>query len=198
MPKIKVSRKSVSLDMTAMCDMAFLLLTFFMLTAAFKPIEAVVVDTPSSYSQKIVPEANLMIISVRTDGAVFFGVDDQYTREQMLKSVADKNGVTFTPDEIREFMLMDAFGVPVSKLKSLLAVKPSERINVQQEGIPTDSLNNQLSQWIYGARIANREIRIAIKGDKLSNYEAVKNNIGTLQDQNINRFNLITAAKNKK
>ena len=37
MAKVKIPRKSISLDMTAMCDMAFLLLTFFILTAKFKP-----------------------------------------------------------------------------------------------------------------------------------------------------------------
>jgi biopolymer transport protein ExbD len=33
MPKIKVKRKGTWIDMTAMTDVAFLLLTFFMLTA---------------------------------------------------------------------------------------------------------------------------------------------------------------------
>ncbi|MEY4291989.1 MAG: hypothetical protein RIQ61_366, partial [Bacteroidota bacterium] len=31
MPKVKIPRKSTVVDMTAMCDVAFLLLTFFML-----------------------------------------------------------------------------------------------------------------------------------------------------------------------
>ena len=35
MPKVKIPRKSTAVDMTAMCDVAFLLLTFFMLTSNF-------------------------------------------------------------------------------------------------------------------------------------------------------------------
>ncbi|MFM7710399.1 MAG: biopolymer transporter ExbD, partial [Ferruginibacter sp.] len=31
MPKIKIPRKSTNIDMTAMCDVAFLLLSFFIL-----------------------------------------------------------------------------------------------------------------------------------------------------------------------
>ena len=39
MPKHKPKRSAPSIDMTAMCDVAFLLLTFFMLTAKAKPQE---------------------------------------------------------------------------------------------------------------------------------------------------------------
>ncbi len=46
MPKVKMPRKSTLIDMTAMCDVAFLLLTFFMLATKFKPDEPVAVVTP--------------------------------------------------------------------------------------------------------------------------------------------------------
>ncbi len=196
MPKVKVPRKSVSLDMTAMCDMAFLLLTFFMLTTKFKPQEALTVDIPPSVSQIPIPDKDMLLISVRDDGAVFFGVDDQNTRGNMLKTITEKYKIAFTPKEQHEFLLLENFGVPVQKLKSLLAVEGPDRNRVKQDGVPTDSLNNQLSDWIYAARYANPKIRIAIKGDKKSNYEVVKDIIGTLQDQNINRFNLVTSVKN--
>jgi biopolymer transport protein ExbD len=71
MPKVKIPRKNISLDMTAMCDMAFLLLTFFMLTTKFKPDEPLVVDTPTSISEIKIPESNLMVISIGKEGQVF-------------------------------------------------------------------------------------------------------------------------------
>ena len=56
MPKVKIPRKSTSVDMTAMCDVAFLLLSFFILTTKFKPSEALKVTTPSSVATKIAPD----------------------------------------------------------------------------------------------------------------------------------------------
>ena len=61
MPKHKPKRSAPTIDMTAMCDVAFLLLTFFMLTAKAKPQELVVVDTPSSISETKLPDAGTLI-----------------------------------------------------------------------------------------------------------------------------------------
>ena len=47
MGRAKLPRKSTNIDMTAMCDVAFLLLSFFILTTKFKPAEAIAVETPS-------------------------------------------------------------------------------------------------------------------------------------------------------
>jgi biopolymer transport protein ExbD len=197
MPKIKIPRKNISLDMTAMCDMAFLLLTFFMLATKFKPQEAVVIDIPSSVAEVKLPDVDIMTISVRTDGAVFFGMDGQYARLKLLQSMADKYKLAFTDQEKKEFSLTESFGVPLNQLKSFLNVNPAERNKVKQTGIPSDSLDNQLRDWIYYSRFANPKVRIAIKGDRQSNYEVMEKVIATLQDQNINKFNLITSLENK-
>ena len=85
MPKVKAKRQSVSLDMTAMCDVAFLLLTFFMLTAKFKPEEAVTITPPTSISEKPLPTKDGFItISVGPDGGIFLGTDDKAAKERLL------------------------------------------------------------------------------------------------------------------
>ena len=48
MARPKIARKSTNVDMTAMCDVAFLLLSFFILTTKPKPSEAVPIQTPKS------------------------------------------------------------------------------------------------------------------------------------------------------
>jgi len=193
MSKVKIPRKSVSLDMTAMCDMAFLLLTFFILTAKFKPDDPVVVDTPASISDVKLPESNIMTISIDREDKIYFGIDGQFDREKMLEFVAGKYKVGFTPEEIKQFSLMSSFGVPVGNMRQLLSTKDKSKI--QQPGIPCDSINNELTDWIAYARYANPKLRITIKGDVNSSYSVVGQVIKTLQDQNINKFNLITDLK---
>ena len=68
MPKVKVPRKSTPIDMTAMCDVAFLLLSFFILTTKFKPSEALAVVTPNSVSNKVAPEKDAVLITIDKDG----------------------------------------------------------------------------------------------------------------------------------
>ena len=75
MPKVKMARKSTHIDMTAMCDVAFLLLSFFMLATKFKPEEPVVVTTPSSISQIILPDTSIMLITIDPKDRIFFTID---------------------------------------------------------------------------------------------------------------------------
>lgn len=196
MPKVKVPRKNISMDMTAMCDMAFLLLTFFMLTTKFKPQEAVAVDIPASISEIKLPDTDVMIISVDKNGGVYFGIDGKNTRISMLEKIGTKYGVAFTDEEKAEFSLMPSFGAPISSLKMVLQTKHDQRGSLQN-GIPSDSTANELKDWINHARLSNPKLRIAIKGDKDVDYNVVSNVIATLQAQKINKFNLITTMEGR-
>ena len=192
MPKVKVPRKSTHIDMTAMCDVAFLLLTFFMLTTKFKPDEPVIVDTPSSIADVKLPEADIITISIDSANTVFFGIDGQSTRTVMLDKMIEKYKFDLTIEEKAKFSLVSMFGVPVTSLKEFLNMSTDERSKLKQLGIPCDSLNNQLADWVLFARQSNPKFRIAVKGDGRANYPVVKKVIGTLQNQKVNRFNLIT------
>ncbi len=80
MPKIKKGRIGIKIDMTPMVDVAFLLLTFFMLTTQFRPPEDVSVVIPSSHSVIKLPETDVMTVSVNQDGKIFLGLDSQQLR----------------------------------------------------------------------------------------------------------------------
>jgi biopolymer transport protein ExbD len=162
-----------------------------MLTTKFKPDEPVVVDTPSSISQVLLPDADIMTITVDKEARVFFGVSNQTDREKMLSAMATKYKIALTGAEVKEFTLTETFGVPVQDLKTLLNSTSSQRAKLQR-GIPVDSVNNQLQDWVANARYANRGIRIVIKGDKDADAKVMKQIIDIMQEQNINKFNLIT------
>ncbi len=77
MPRIKKRRLPVRIDMTPMVDVAFLLLTFFMLTTQFTPAEQVKIEVPSSHSHFKLPESDVMTIYIDKQGQIFMGVDQQ-------------------------------------------------------------------------------------------------------------------------
>lgn len=175
-----------------MVDLFFLLVTFFMLTATARQEEALVVDTPSSVSELKLPDTNIITIAIGNDDRVFFGVDGQHTKEALLEKIAGKYGVGFTAEEKRTFSLLNNFGVPVSQLKSFLALTSAERDKVNQPGIPIDSTTNELGDWVLQTRLTNPKVVIAIKGDNDANYATVQRVIDILQERRVNRFNLVT------
>ena len=194
MPKVKIHRKSTFIDMTAMCDVAFLLLTFFMLTSNFTRKEATTVITPSSISEIKIPERNIMLILVDAKGKVFFGIDGQENRKALLEKMGSTYNVAFTPDELKEFSLINSFGVPMSGMKSFLSLKPEMRdAPANAIGIPCDSIDNQFKNWVSAARSISAEYRIAIKADQSTAYPIIKKLMGTMQDLKENRYNLITS-----
>ena len=203
MGKVKMSKKAAAIDMTAMCDVAFLLLTFFILTATAKQPEALPVDMPSSTNQTKLPEKDLATITIGGKDKVFFSVLGKDVRKRTLELMGQKFGLKFTPEEQEKFAVVETFGVPLNQISGLLATKADQRNRPGvQGGIPKDSLNNELKEWIYNARIAtkefsNKELQLAIKGDAKEQYPAIQKVMDILQDQQINNFNLVTGLRGK-
>ena len=197
----KSSKNAASIDMTAMCDVAFLLLTFFILTATAKIPEALPVDTPQSTVQTKLPETDLATLTIGK-GKVFFDLKGREVRKRTLELMGQKYGVEFTDDEKSKFALMEGIGVPIQNLKQIIAMKTSERSKAGQPGIPKDSLDNQLAEWVQNARIANieindKELQVAIKGDAKEEYPSIRKVMDILQDQKINSFSLVTGLRGK-
>lgn len=202
MAKAKMSKKSTKIDMTAMCDVAFLLLSFFVMTSTAKLPEPLPVDMPASNVKTKLPDTDLATLTVGK-GKVFFGIVGQDVRKELLNSISAKYKVAFTEEEQKKFSLIDGFGVPVGNLKQLIALSGEERNKEGvQPGVPYDSLDNQLSEWIIAARrvtadLHQTELKIAIKGDAREEYPTIKKVIDILQKQKVNKFFLVTGLRSE-
>lgn len=194
MSKAHIAKKSTEVDMTAMCDVGFLLLSFFMLTSNFIQKEPVMVNTPSSISEIKIPETNIMVILVDPSGKVFWGIDKQEDRVNVLKKMGEAYNIQFTDVELARFSVVNRFGVPISAMKQYLGLPAEERDKPEYAmGIPVDSIDNQFKNWVKIAKSVNPDLRIAIKADKTTTYPSIKKIMGSLQEINENRYNLITS-----
>ena len=198
MPHASLPRKSTHIDMTAMCDVAFLLLTFFMLATKFKPPEPVVVSTPKSISDIPLPDKDIMLLTVDPRGRIFFAIDNKNMRSSLIESIDSKKALGLTKEEKAAFTVDASEGIPFTMLKGYLASTPEQQkaAEVTAPGIPADTAvlapTNDLAVWILAARETNPGLRICIKADGKASYPSVQKIIKTLEGYKIFKFNLIT------
>lgn len=183
--------------MTAMSDVTVLLLTFFMLTSTFVQKEPVKVSIPASVSEIKIPENNILQILVDSKGKVFLSLDKQQDKIEVLRQMGEKNGITFSDEELNKFKLLSSFGVPIGNMRDFLALESGKQDEVLSSyGVPCDSTNNEFKDWVKLAVEQNTDLRIAIKADQFTPYSQIKNIMKSLQDIRQNRYNLITSLKN--
>ena len=198
MPKVKVPRKSTNVDMTAMCDVAFLLLSFFILTTKFKPTEALQVTTPKSVSTKAVDAKNVVLVTLDKEGKVYFSVSDENKgeKEQVIDLVDQLKSLGLSAQEKAAFAKVGTYiGVPFSQLKSYVQLKAEQMKAFKAPGIPvTDTLNNEMQIWIRAAATAfqGKKMNLLVKGDNDAKYPSFKGVIDALKKNEIFKFSMIT------
>lgn len=187
--------------MTPMSDVMVLLLTFFMLTATFVKEEPIKVQSPGSVSDVKIPETNLLTIFVNKDGKVFMTMDKKEDLAALADNLQAKDAFNLTEDEKKTFSESATFGMPFNLLKSWLSPqnegKRDELLQDAAAGIPCDSANDELKEWIKAAREVNDDMRIAIKADKETSYAVIKKVMDSLRSIHENRYNLITDLQGK-
>lgn len=195
MARVKPKRHNIRVDMTAMTDVSFLLLTFFILTAQFNVPDVETVTTPSSISEKLLPDASLMTVLSTTDGKFYFTpVENGTERMQLLDNMGEKYGLKFTNQEKVEFTKVQSVGVPMNQLKGYLNLSDEDKKAFKsQTGVPLDSTNKQLIDWVEQSLAVNPDYKLAIKGDVETKYPKVKALFEGLRDIDFLKFWLITS-----
>jgi biopolymer transport protein ExbD len=198
MPRAKLPRKSTNVDMTAMCDVAFLLLSFFILATKQKPPEIVQINTPSSVSTKVA-KSDAVLVTLTKDGKVFLSIGDNAHKKDVIEGINKTKSLNLTPDELAKLEKQDFIGEPLNKLKGFLdlatPVPPA-----QMEGIPADSTNNELADWIGAVSDAYRgedmdNLNLLVKGDNEAFYSSFKNIKDAFAKNEIYKFKVVTNAE---
>lgn len=132
MSKIKPKRAGILLDMTPLVDIGFLLLTFFMLTTQFKPLEEVHIDLPSSNSVFKLPESDVMTISIAQDGRIFLGLDSQRLRSRLFgKENELKAGIEVPKEKLGELLIQARTMSP--KLRTVIKGDKTSEFGIAQD-----------------------------------------------------------------
>jgi len=196
MGRAKIKRGSTHVDMTAMCDVAFLLLTFFILAAQFKPSEAIEVVTPSSVSNKHAPQKDFFNVTIDKDNKVYIDLDDGL-KEDVLTELGKERNISFSPADIKAFKQATFIGVPLNQLNQFTRLTPEQIAKQKFPGVPTDSTNNELKAWITAALNASegKKLNFLIKGDDASKYPTFSNVIEAFKKNDIYKYNLVTNAE---
>lgn len=195
MARPKIPRKSTNIDMTAMCDVAFLLLSFFILTTKFKPAEAIAVVTPSSVAAKVAPDKDFVLITLDKNGKVFLSMDDEQKKEFIANTLNTTKNLGI---DVNAFKKAAFIGAPFSQLKSFLQIPEEMRKGDALPGIPTDSTkgSNELIEWMrlvneayQGTKMKN----LLLKGDNLAKYPAFKSVVDAFKKNDFLKFQMITS-----
>ncbi|MGN6247521.1 MAG: ExbD/TolR family protein [Ginsengibacter sp.] len=197
MARAKIKRGSTSIDMTPMCDVAFLLLTFFILAAQFKPDSAIEVVTPTSVSNKVAAQKDFMQVTISKDNKVFMNMDPAIKKDVLVELGKERN-INFSQDDIDHFVNAQFVGVPINQLKQFDQLDPSKIKGNELPGIPVDSTNNELQAWIsaiVNARMGEK-MNYLIKGDSQAKYSTFKQVIDAFEKNDQYKYYLVTSSEN--
>jgi biopolymer transport protein ExbD len=196
MGRAKVARKSTFVDMTAFCDVGFLLLAFFILTTKFKPPEAISVVTPGSVSSKEAEAENQALVTVGNDGRVFLSFTEENRRVEVVDDLNKRLGLQLSEGEVQLAAKNEYFACSFSQLKSFLAIPADQKKGGTFPGIPIkDTANNELTEWVRSISnvFLGAKLNLMVKGDQKMQYPAFKGVIDAFKKNDQMKFLIITS-----
>ena len=200
MPSVKIAKKSTDTDMTPFVDIAFLLLSFFIMATKFKPPEPVKVETPNSVSSEKLKTENSVLITIDNQSKVYVSFGGKTDADKakingIIQNINSERTLGLSNEQIANFATTPIIGVPFGGLKDLLGRPIQERETIKQPGIPVlDTLNNELITWVGAAKRAfgGTKLIYLVKGDNTSKYPAFEAVINALKKNEEFKYFLIT------
>ena len=189
-----IAKKTPSIDMTAMCDVAFLLLSFFILATKLKPAEAVPITTPTSVSTQTVPDKDVIQISINSGGKVFLAIQDDNKRRDIIDDVNKLRSLGLSDAQVDDLAKQPMIGVPIANLKEQAAMNAKE-LNDKLPGMAVhDSSNNDMKTWMRAVNdvYIGTKNNIVIKGDNVAKYPEFRNVIDAMKANELFQFQLVT------
>ena len=163
--KVRAKKQSTHIDMTPMVDLAFLLLTFFMLTTTFGKPKTMEINMPVKPDN---PENELKVNNAVT--LLLSDEDKIYWYFGELKPETTLTPTNFSPDGIRK-LLMDYNKNAVEKIKALRA-----------EADKTQMADSTLKRLEVDVKAEKQSLMVLVKTDEKAKF---KNVIDALDELNI-------------
>ncbi len=220
MPKVKMPRSTPSLDMTPMVDLAFLLVTFFMLTSSFRAPEPLLVDPPTSTTDVLIPK-QVFLATIDEKGRVFIDITNNNVKIKVLKKLLKSRKLSaMSEEDFKKFAGVGSIGISVKELATFMEMESNERTAYSEsaKGIPYDTAESKIGQcelfeWALEtrleahndykereeeAKLKNMEfdksnyIQFAIKADGKAPYKVVQSIIAVFREAKVKNFQMIT------
>ncbi|NMW21529.1 MAG: biopolymer transporter ExbD [Chlorobiaceae bacterium] len=124
------------LDMTPMVDVAFLLLTFFMLTTTFSKSNTMEINIPPEMLEVKVAENNVMTMRIAGDGIAYCSLGNEVPKKIPLYDANDTRQLSLS-GELRRLLKQ----LTADNKKMVIVVKLSEKAKYKQLVDIIDELN---------------------------------------------------------
>ena len=183
--------------MTAMCDVAFLILIFFVL--ATRPVirSPIKINEPVStkFPGCVLLEGNKATILIG-NGKEMINLPDEETRARTLVQMGALYHINFSAAEIQNFSKIEVIGVPMSGLKKFLHNSGGASF-FNQPGIPERQNDHELGDWIDQSRqvyrtLYDKSLEFTIDGDKTLKYPQIKDVVSVLNSKQVFKLSLVT------
>lgn len=189
-----IAKKQPTIDMTAMCDVAFLLLSFFILATKLKPAEAIPVTTPNSVSMQHAPEKDVVLVTINKAGKVFLSIQDEDKKRSIIEDVNTLSKVGLSETDIDNLTKQSVIGMPITNLKQQAGMDEKELTDKLPGMAVSDSATNDMKTWMRACNdvYTGAKMNLLIKGDNVAKYPSFRSVIDAMKANELFQFQLVT------